>query len=80
MHHTLADNTAAAKKALELLNAKELVDGQRYFGLYLAQLQERVKGLKALNEPVIGDSLVRSDNPDTFWLQAMVSPRAESLT
>ncbi|RXH55052.1 hypothetical protein [Granulicella sibirica] len=73
MHHTLADNTAAAKKAMELLNAKELVDGQRYFGLYLAQLQERVKGLKALTEPVIGDSLVRSDDPNAFWLQGMIA-------
>ena len=49
------------------------MDGQRYFGLYLAQLQERVKGLKALTEPVIGDSLVRSDDPNAFWLQGMVA-------
>jgi hypothetical protein len=73
MHHTQADNTAAAKKALELLNAKELVDGQKYFGLYLAQLEQRVKNLKGLNEPVIGDGLVRSDSDSTFWLQAMVA-------
>ena len=55
MHHTDADNAAAAKKALELLSAKELADGQQYFGLYLQQLQQRVKALKALNEPLIGD-------------------------
>jgi hypothetical protein len=73
MHHTLADNTAAAKKAIELLNAKELVDGQKYFGLYLAQLQERVKNLKSLNEPVIGDALVRSDSDDTFWMQTLLA-------
>ena len=35
MHHTDADNTAAAKKAMELLNAKELDAGQQYFSLYL---------------------------------------------
>src|SRR6266446_3275536 len=46
MHHTDADNTAAAKKALELLNAKELEGGQQYFSLYLQQLQQRVKNLK----------------------------------
>src|SRR5580704_5052316 len=57
MHHTDADNTAAAKKALELLSAKELDGGQQYFGLYLQQLQQRVKSLKALNEPLIGDGL-----------------------
>ena len=78
MHHTDADNTEAAKKALELLNAKELVDGQKYFGLYLQQLAARVKGLKALNEPMIGDGLVKSDTDSSFWLQAMV-PKAPKL-
>ena len=73
MHHTDADNAEAAKKAIELLQAKELVDGQKYFGLYLQQLQQRIKGLKALNEPMIGDGLVKSDTDPTFWLQAMVS-------
>jgi hypothetical protein len=62
MHHTDADNTAAAKKALELLNAKELESGQQYFSLYLQQLQQRVKSLKALNEPMIGDGLTKSDD------------------
>ena len=78
MHHTDADNTEAAKKAIELLNATELVDGQKYFGLYLQQLQQRVKGLKALNEPVIGDGLVKSDTDPTFWLAALM-PKGEKL-
>ena len=73
MHHTDADNTAAAKKAMELLSAKELEPGQQYFGLYLQQLQQRVKSLKALNEPMLGDGLVKSDNDPTFWMQALVS-------
>ncbi len=71
MGHTDPDNTAAAKKALELLNAKELVDGEQYFGLYLQQLKVRENGLKALTTPQIGDSLVKVDG--SFWLQAMVS-------
>jgi hypothetical protein len=71
MHHTDADNTEAAKKAIELLNAKELADGQQWFGLYLQQLQAREKGLKALTEPQLGDSLLKPDG--TFWLQAMVA-------
>ena len=78
MHHTDADNAAAAKKAMELLSAKELVDGQQYFGLYLQQLQERVKALKALNEPMIGDGLVKSDSDPTFWLAAMM-PKGPKL-
>jgi hypothetical protein len=73
MHHTDADNAAAAKKAMELLSAKELEGGQQYFSLYLQQLQQRVKNLKALNEPMIGDGLVKSDTDPTFWMQAMVA-------
>ena len=78
MHHTDADNTAAAKKALELLSAKELADGQQYFGLYLQQLQQRVKALKALNEPLIGDGLTKSDDDQTFWLAALM-PKGPKL-
>jgi hypothetical protein len=73
MHHTDADNTAAAKKALELLNAKELEGGQQYFSLYLQQLQQRVKNLKALNEPMIGDGLTKSDDDPTFWMAAITA-------
>jgi hypothetical protein len=71
MHHTDADNAEAAKKALELLSAKELADGQQYISLYLQQLQVRQKGLKALTDPQIGDGLLRPDG--TFWLQALVA-------
>ncbi len=73
MHHTDADNAAAAKKAIELLGAKELEGGQQYFGLYLQQLQQRIKSLHALNEPMLGDGLVKSDNDPTFWMQALIS-------
>jgi hypothetical protein len=73
MHHTDLDNESAAKKAVELLNAKELVGGQQYFGLYLQQLQTRLKGLSALNTPMIGDALIKSDKDPTFWMQAMVA-------
>ena len=78
MHHTEADNLEAAKKTVDLLNAKELVDGQKYFGLYLQQLQQRVKALKALNEPMIGDGLVKSDTDTSFWLAGLM-PKAEKL-
>src|SRR5271155_479944 len=73
MHHTDADNMAAAKKAMELLNAKELEGGQQYFSLYLQQLQQRDKSLKALNEPMIGEGLVKSDSDPTFWMQAITT-------
>jgi hypothetical protein len=76
MHHTDADNEAAAKKAIELLSVKELADGQKYFGLYLEQLRARSKGLKALNEPMIGDGLMRpvaNGTDGQFWMQAIVA-------
>jgi hypothetical protein len=72
MHHTDTDNEAAAKKAMDLLNAKELAGGQQFFGLYLQQLQQRLKGLPALNTPVIGDALVKSDKDSSFWMAAMM--------
>jgi hypothetical protein len=72
MHHTDKDNEEAAKKAMELLNAKELAGGQQYFGLYLQQLQARLKQLPALNTPMIGDALIKSDKDTTFWMSAMM--------
>ena len=78
MHHTDEDNIEAAKKAMDLLNAKELADGQKYFGLYLQQLAQRVKALKALNEPVLGDGLVKSDTDSNFWMAAMI-PKSPKL-
>jgi hypothetical protein len=71
MHHTEQDDAEAAKKAMELLSVKELADSPGWFGLYLQQLQSRIKGLKSLTEPQIGDSLLKPDG--TFWLQAMIS-------
>jgi hypothetical protein len=56
-----------------LLSAKELVDGQQYFGLYLQQLQQRSKALHALTEPMIGDGLMSNDKEHTFWLQALAA-------
>ena len=72
MHHTDKDNEEAAKKTIELLQPKELQDAASQFGLYLAQLQERSKALTALNEPMIGDSLVKDPKLNTFWLQALI--------
>lgn len=72
MHHTDKDNEEAAKKTVELLQPKELQDASSQFGLYLAQLQERSKALTALNEPMLGDSLMKDDKTKVFWLQALV--------
>jgi hypothetical protein len=73
MHHSDADNAAAAKKAVQLLEAKELVDGQQYFGLYLKQLQQQSKALLSLNAPMLGDALVKSDVNPTFWMAPLIA-------
>ena len=78
MHHTAKDNDEAAKKTMELLQAKELAESGKYFGLYLQQLQARIKSLRALNEPMIGDGLVKSDTDQNFWLASLM-PKAEKL-
>jgi hypothetical protein len=71
MYHTDKDDEEAAKKAMELLSAPDLASGEPYFSLYLQQLAVRAKGLKALNEPQIGDGLLKPDG--TFWMQAIIS-------
>ena len=72
MHHTDADNEEAAKKTLDLLKPKELQDAGAMFGLYLTQLKDRSRALSALNEPVIGDSLIKNTKENTFWLESLV--------
>jgi hypothetical protein len=71
MYHTDKDDEEAAKKAMELLSAPDLASGEQYFSLYLQQLGVREKGLKALNEPQIGDGLLKPDG--SFWMQAIIS-------
>jgi hypothetical protein len=71
LSHTDADDTEASKKSLDLLAVKDLSDGEQFFGLYLQQLAARQKGLKALTNPQLGDSLVKTDG--TFWMQGIVS-------
>jgi hypothetical protein len=71
MYHTDKDDEEAAKKAMELLSAPDLASGEPYFSLYLQQLAARSKGLKALNEPQIGDGLLKPDG--SFWMQAIIS-------
>ena len=72
MHHSDADNAEAAKKAVQLLSATELVDGQQYFGLYLKQLQQQSKALMSLNAPMLGDALVKSGADPTFWMAPLM--------
>ena len=66
MYHSDVDNTEAAKKAMEYLQASMYKDKLPSAGLYYAQLVERGKVLKALNSPRLGDSLLKADG--TPWM------------
>ncbi|MGI4756800.1 MAG: hypothetical protein ACRYGF_08125 [Janthinobacterium lividum] len=77
MHHTEKDNEEAAKKTVELLQPKELNEAAAQFGIYLEQLQERSKALTALNEPMLGDSLIKDTKTRSLWLQPLVGKGAK---
>jgi hypothetical protein len=66
MYHSDIDNTTAAKKAMEYLQASMYKDQLPVAALYYAQLEERGKVLKALNSPKLGDSLLKTDG--TPWM------------
>ncbi|MHB1022344.1 MAG: hypothetical protein ACYC46_02685 [Acidobacteriaceae bacterium] len=75
MHHTDADNEAAAKKAMQLLAGSEFKDKLASPGLFLKQLEARGQALQELNQPRIGDSLFSNDstkNP-TFWMTPLLA-------
>jgi hypothetical protein len=75
MHHTDADNEAAAKKAMQLLEGSEFKDKLASPGLFLKQLEARGKALQELNEPRIGDSLFSKNDGKTmtFWMSALMA-------
>jgi hypothetical protein len=66
MYHSDTDNTDAAKKAMEYLQASMYKDKLPNAGLYWAQLAQRSTELKALNTPKLGDSLLKPDG--TAWM------------
>jgi len=66
MYHSDSDNSDAAKKALEYLQASMYKDKLPNAGLYWKQLVQRSPELKALNTPKLGDSLLKPDG--TAWM------------
>lgn len=69
MNHTVADDEAAAKKAVELFNASVYASKSGEVGLYFASLAARQTALAALLTPRLGDSLLRADG--TPWLSGL---------
>ena len=66
MNHSETDNTEAAKRATEYMQASMYKDRIPNAGLYFAQLADRSKALKQLNTPRLGDSMLKEDG--TPWL------------
>jgi hypothetical protein len=66
MYHSDTDNEAAAKKAMQYLEASMYKEKLPNAGLYWEQLVQRSTELKALNTPKLGDSLLKPDG--TAWM------------
>ena len=77
MYHNDTDNTDAAKKAMEYLQASMYKDKLPSAGLYWKQLVDRAQVLKALNTPKLGDSLIKPDG--TAWMAELehMAPKIE---
>ncbi|HVN93503.1 MAG TPA: M48 family metalloprotease [Terracidiphilus sp.] len=69
MNHSEIDNETASKRAMEYLENSMYKDRLANAGLYYEQLVDRAKVLKALNTPMLGDSLLRPDG--TPWMAAL---------
>ena len=73
LHHSDAENQAAAKKAIQLLGNSPYKDKLADAGLYYKLLLARSKALPSLMQPKLGDSLFTTPADDQVWMSALVS-------
>ena len=66
MNHSDVDDASAAKRGMEFLQASMYKDKLPDAGLFWEQLADRGKQLRALNTPMLGDSLLKPDG--TPWM------------
>ncbi len=78
LHHSDAENQAAAKKALEILENSPYKDKLGNAGLYYKMLLARAKVLPSLMQPQLGDSLFTTTTDDQVWMSSLVT-RAPKL-
>src|SRR5580658_3713712 len=71
MNHSDIDDASAAKKGMEYLQASMYKDKLPDAGLFWEQLADRGKQLRALNTPMLGDSLLKADG--TPWMSDLSS-------
>ncbi|MES2221721.1 MAG: hypothetical protein V4587_12235, partial [Acidobacteriota bacterium] len=67
LHHSDAENQAAAKKAIQLLSNSPYKDKLADAGLYYKLLLTRSKELPSLMQPQLGDSLFTTPADDQVW-------------
>jgi len=72
LHHSDAENDAAAKKAIELLKNSPYKDKLGNVGLFFEALDGRAHALPALMQPEMGDPLFRTPTDDAVWLNALL--------
>ena len=77
MNHTAHDNTEAAKTAMTYLEKSMYKDRLPNAGLYYVQLQDWGPALKALNTPLIGDSLLQPDGVPWMDALAKMAPKLD---
>ncbi len=73
LHHSDAENVAAAKKAIQLLENSPYKDKLSDAGLYFRMLEARAHALPSLMQPQLGDSMFTTPTDDQVWLSALVS-------
>lgn len=73
LHHSDAENQAAARKALQILENSPYKDKLGNAGLYYKMLLARAKALPSLMQPQLGDSLFTSSADDQVWMSALVA-------
>lgn len=78
LRHSDAEDAAAAKKAMELLNNSPYKDKLANAGLYFKMLQARSKALHGLMQPQLGDSLFTEPADDQVWLSGLL-PKSPKL-
>ena len=69
LSHSAADNASAAKTAMQYLGNSMYKNELSTAGLYYEQLAQRAQDLKALNTPLLGDSLLQPDGVP--WMSAL---------
>lgn len=73
LHHSDAENQAAAKKAMELLANSPYKDKLGNAGLYMKMLLARSKQLPSLMQPQLGDSMFTTPADDQVWLSGLLA-------